>query len=79
MPLPETCEGITMPTSSLIDKQKLVDAINAASVDIEPCADQRRYIYNLGRSVLAKYLLAEIALGHLDYDPDTLPSSFLED
>ena len=55
-----------MPTSSLIDKQKLIDAINAASADTDPCADQRRYIYNLGRSVLAKYLLAEIALGHLD-------------
>ena len=53
-------------TAPNIDKQKLIDAINAASVDTEPCTDQRRYIYSLGRSVLAKYLLAEIALGHLD-------------
>ena len=68
MPLPKICEEIIMPTSSLIDKQKLIDAINAASADTDPCADQRRYIYNLGRSVLAKYLLAEIALGHLDVE-----------
>ena len=68
-----------MSSPILIDKQKLIDAINAASADTEPCTDQRRYIYNLGRSVLAKYLLAEIALGHLDYEPEVLPLSFLED
>ena len=68
-----------MSSPILIDKQKLIDAINAASADTEPCVDHRRYIYTLGRSVLAKYLLAEIALGHLDYEPEVLPSSFLED